>query len=253
MRPARRSRLRSRRPRAIAIVCARPPATAYFRRPSRRSLRSALIRERRLGIVKIVTRPVQRPALCGHDTVTRIVDGRCRRGLETPSDGVRPELPLVGALGAITGPGRRVRARLRSTAPARPRPGRRGRLVVVGDRRARDGAAQRRARRAGQPQLDALGGLVGAVVEDRDVDRRLRAAGREDERAAARGVVLAGRRAGIGGRVADGHAAPARRRQPHHEPRVCAGGALGHRGAVDRGQRRRRVVVEDRRGRARRR
>ena len=87
------------------IVCERPPATEYVRRPSLRSLRSALMRERRLGTLKIVTRPVQRPAVCGHDTVTRIVDGRCRRGLETPSDGVLPELPLVGAVESITGSG----------------------------------------------------------------------------------------------------------------------------------------------------
>ena len=107
--------------------------------------------------------------------------------------------------------------------------------------------AEARRHRRGQPQLEALRGLVGAVVEDRDVDDRLRASRREDERARPRGVVLAGRRAGVGRRVAHRHLTAARRRQAHGERGLGAGRALGDRRAVADRQRRRRIVVVDRR------
>ena len=58
----------------------------------RRVVRSALIFDFLLGRVKTVTVPLQRPAPRGQDTVTITVEGRFRRGLESPGR----VFPVVG-------------------------------------------------------------------------------------------------------------------------------------------------------------
>ena len=204
------------RARARASASGRPAARTSTR-PSLRSLRSAFTRERRFGDAE--ERDPAAAAARGlragdrHEHRRRAASGAGSTGRARAA---RPSCRSSGRSGRAAA-GRPAPARLRRCRPsaAGSGAGRRRRLVVVDDRRGR-----RRRRRSSPPSATTsrsskrLGGLVERVVEHADVDRRLRAAGREHERARGRrrspGRPSRSRRPS---RTATRHGAPAGRRQ----------------------------------------